>query len=263
MPLRSIFDMDSGFFRVLSRVADLMILNLIFVACCIPIVTIGPALTAMYYVTLKMADNEEGYIVRGFFKSFRQNFRQALIIWVIMLLIGALLATDLLILREASGTLLQFMRVFILATLIVYLMVLIYVFPILARFENSVKATMKNALFMAILDFPRTILMAAIIGVSVFITLYNSYTFWYGILIWIMLGFACIAYVNSRFFTKIFRKYIPEEMRKDDSGELGELQLDEEEAEKAPGTAIPEINDSPERIPKTDTAAETDHSQMT
>ena len=102
MPLRSIFDMDSGFFRALSRLADLMILNLIFVVCCIPIVTIGPALTAMHYVTLKMVDNEEGYIVRGFFKSFRQNLRQAIIIWVIMLLLGCLLATDLLILREAT-----------------------------------------------------------------------------------------------------------------------------------------------------------------
>ena len=223
MPLRSIFDMDSGFFRALSRLADLMILNLIFVVCCIPIVTIGPALTAMHYVTLKMVDNEEGYIVRGFFKSFRQNLRQAIIIWVIMLLLGCLLATDLLILREATGMLLQVMRVFIMATFVVYFMELIYVFPVLSRFENSVRATMKNALFMAILDFPRTILMAVIIGVSVFITLYNSYTFWYGILVWIMLAFSCIAYVNSRFFTKIFKKYMPKDPEEEDDEESEEL----------------------------------------
>lgn len=217
--------MDSGFFRVLSRVADLMILNLIFVACCIPIVTIGPALTAMHYVTLKMAINEEGYVVRGFFKSFRQNFRQALIIWVIMLLIGCILATDLLILRDATGMLLQVMRVFIMATFVVYFMVMIYVFPTLAKFDNSVKATMKNALFMAILDFPRTVLMILIIAASVFVTLYNSYTFWYGLLIWIMLGFACIAYVNSRFLAKIFKKYIPEEEMEEKSDE--EFSIDE------------------------------------
>ncbi len=220
--MRSIFDMDSGFFRVLSRVADLMILNLIFVVCCIPIVTIGPALTAMYYVTMKMAANEEGYIIRGFFKSFRQNFRQALIIWVIMLLIGCLLATDLLILRDATGTVFRLMRVFILATGIVYFMVMTYVFPILAKFENSVRATLKNALFMAILDFPRTVLMLAITVAAVFITLLNSYTFWYGLLVWIMLAFSCIAYVNSRFFIQIFKKYIPQE-EEDSEEEFGEL----------------------------------------
>lgn len=228
MPLRSIFDMDSGFFRALSRVADLMILNLIFVACCIPVVTIGPALTAMYYVTLKMVENEEGYILRGFFKSFRQNFRQALIIWLIFLLLGFLLVIDLLILRNSPGLVLQIMRVFIMATFVVYFMAITYVFPTLAKFDNTVRATMKNALFMSILDFPRTVIMLVITGLSIFITLLNGFTFWYGILIWIMLGFSCIAYVNSRFFTRIFKKYIPtdtdgtEEKDEDTDGELEE-----------------------------------------
>ena len=226
--MRSIFDMDSGFFRALSRVADLMILNLIFVACCIPVVTIGPALTAMYYVTLKMVENEEGYILRGFFKSFRQNFRQALIIWLIFLLLGFLLVIDLLILRDSPGLVLQIMRVFIMATFVVYFMAMTYVFPTLAKFDNTVRATMKNALFMSILDFPRTVIMLVITGLSIFITLLNGFTFWYGILIWIMLGFSCIAYVNSRFFTRIFKKYIPtdtdgtEEKDEDTDGELEE-----------------------------------------
>ena len=69
----------------MGRVADLIILNLIFIVCCIPIVTIGPALTALYYMTLKMARNEETYIIRGFFKSFKENFRQAIVIWLIIL----------------------------------------------------------------------------------------------------------------------------------------------------------------------------------
>lgn len=227
--MRSIFDMDSGFFRVLSRVADLMILNIVFIVCCIPIVTIGPALTAMHYVTLKMVDNKEGYIVRGFFKSFRQNLRQAMIIWVILLLLGCLLATDLVILRDSTGMILQVMRVFIFATFVVYFMELIYVFPTLAKFDNSVRATMKNALFMAILDFPRTILMLAIIIAAAFVTLYNGYTFWYGLLVWILLGFSTIAYVNSHFFTKIFKKYISEDEKTDDEEELGELPEPEEE----------------------------------
>ena len=235
MPLRNIFSMDGGFFRVLNRIADLMILNLVFDVCCIPIVTIGPALTALYYVTLKIAVNEEGYIVRGFFKSFRQNFRQALIIWLLMLLLGAVLTMDLLILRSSTGIVLQTLRVIIMATFVAYFMVLIYVFPTLAKFDNTIQATMKNALFMAILDFPRTILMLVIVIGSVLLTLYNAYTFWYGILIWIMLGFACIAYVNSRFFQQIFKKYIPEDIENDNNEEYKELpELNENSDDSAP-----------------------------
>ena len=71
------FSMDNKFFTFMGRVADLCILNIICLICCIPIVTAGASITAMYYVTLKMVRNEEAYIVRSFFKSFKENFKQA------------------------------------------------------------------------------------------------------------------------------------------------------------------------------------------
>ena len=61
------FNMDNKFFTFMGRIADLIILNLLCIVCCIPIVTIGPAITAMFYVTMKMVRNEEAYIVKGFF----------------------------------------------------------------------------------------------------------------------------------------------------------------------------------------------------
>ncbi len=87
--------MENPFFRFMGRVADLMILNVIFLVCCIPVVTIGPAITALYYTTLKMVRNEESYIVKGFFHSFKQNLRQGIIINLILLAIGVLLFLDL------------------------------------------------------------------------------------------------------------------------------------------------------------------------
>ena len=90
-----LFNMDNKFFTVMGHVADLMILNIVFLICCLPVVTIGASLTALHYVTLKMARNEESYIVRSFFKSFKQNFRQATIINLIMLAVGAVLYVDL------------------------------------------------------------------------------------------------------------------------------------------------------------------------
>ena len=73
-----LFNMDNKFFTVMGRVADLIMLNVVFLICCLPIVTIGASLTALHYVTLKMTRNEESYIIRSFFKSFKQNFNRQL-----------------------------------------------------------------------------------------------------------------------------------------------------------------------------------------
>lgn len=85
-----LFNMDNKFFTVMGRVADLIMLNVVFLICCLPIVTIGASLTALHYVTLKMARNEESYIIRSFFKSFKQNFKQATVINLIMLAVAAI-----------------------------------------------------------------------------------------------------------------------------------------------------------------------------
>ena len=78
-----IFSLDSPLFSFLNKVADLILLNILTMICCLPIITIGASMTALHYVVLKMVRDEESYIVRSYFKSFRQNFKQATIIWLI------------------------------------------------------------------------------------------------------------------------------------------------------------------------------------
>ena len=97
-----IFDMDSPVMRFLGRLADLMILNLVTLLCCLPVVTIGASLTAMHYVLLKMVRNEESYIVRSFFKSFKQNFKQATVIWLIILLFLVIFGADIMIINNSG-----------------------------------------------------------------------------------------------------------------------------------------------------------------
>ena len=79
--MRSIFNLDSPIMSFLSRVGDLVWLNLLTLLCCIPVVTAGAAFTALHYVSIKMVRNEEGYLTRNYFKSFRQNFIQATLLW--------------------------------------------------------------------------------------------------------------------------------------------------------------------------------------
>ena len=90
----SIFNMDGPVFRFLNKMADLCILNLIFLLCCLPIITIGASVTALYSVTLKMSRDQEGYIARSFFKAFKANFKQATSIWIPSLLLLFIMLAD-------------------------------------------------------------------------------------------------------------------------------------------------------------------------
>ena len=140
-----IFNMDNKFFTFMSRVADLIILNVVFIVCCIPIVTIGASVTAMNYVTMKMARNEESYIVKSFFKSFRENFKQATIIWLILLVAGLLLGMDFRIVQQVESTgLLKVVTYGLYMVALIYAMVLSYIFPLLAKFDNTIKNTFKK-----------------------------------------------------------------------------------------------------------------------
>ena len=104
-----IFDLDSPLMNVLNKMADLMWLNILTLICCIPIITAGAAFTSMHYVALKIVRNEESYITRSFFKSFKTNFRQATLIWLMILLIAAVLGGDYYIITKSG---IQFSSVF-------------------------------------------------------------------------------------------------------------------------------------------------------
>ena len=139
------FDMDNRFFTFMSRVSDLIILNLLCILCCLPIVTAGASITAMFYVTLKMVRNEEAYIAKSFFKSFKQNLKQSIIINLIMLVTGALLYFDLTIAKSMSGLPGKALSVVFMMILLLYVMVFIYIYPVLAKFYNTTKNTFINA----------------------------------------------------------------------------------------------------------------------
>lgn len=202
------FNMDNGFFQVLSRIADLMILNIIFLITCIPIVTIGAAWTALYYVTLKMIRNEESYIVRSYFKSFKENFKQSTIMWLIALVLLVLLFFDYRIVNVMDGTIRQAMLIGLTVVALFLAMILTYLFPLQSKFYNTIKNTTKNALLMSIRHLPQTVIMLVITVAAVLITFFNNWTISYGLLFWILLGFATIALANSWFLVRIFDKYI-------------------------------------------------------
>lgn len=206
------FNMDNKFFVFMGKIADLCMLNLLCIICCIPIVTAGASLTALYYVTMKMVRNEEAYIFRSFFKSFKENFKQATIINVIMLIVAVLLYLDTNIAGNMGQTTGKILRMIFAVFTLLYVMVLLYVYPVLAKFYNSIKNTFKNAFLMAIRHLPFTILMLLICACPILILFIPSFQIQMSLIMLVILfGPAVIAYGNSHFFVRIFDKYIPEE----------------------------------------------------
>lgn len=206
------FNMDNKFFVFMGKIADLCMLNLLCIICCIPIVTAGASLTALYYVTMKMVRNEEAYIFRSFFRSFKQNFKQATVINIIMLAAAALLYIDTNIAGKMGQPARKILGMIFAAFTLLYVMILLYVYPLLAKFYNSVKNTFKNAILMAIRHLPYTILMLLICACPILILFIPSFQIQMSLIMLVILfGPAVIAYGNSHFFVRIFDKYIPEE----------------------------------------------------
>ena len=198
------FNLDSPLMRFLTKLADMMILNMAFLISCIPVVTIGAAWTALYYVATKMVKDEESGILRSYWHSFRQNFRQATVLWLCLLAVAGVLVLDLMILARIDSPVAAAMNTGIAILGILVGMVLQYLFPLLSRFEADTKTTLLNACLLAFGHLPRTLVMVFSVVGAVLITFYNSYTLSIAILVWMLLGFALLAFSNSSVLVKIF-----------------------------------------------------------
>lgn len=210
--MRGLFNIDGPVFSFLSRMADLMWLNFLFVVCSIPIVTIGASTTAMHYVCLKMARDEDCYIAKSFFKSFKENFKQSTIIWLILMIIGAVLLIDLRLL--AGG--LSYEAVFnnkavntvvltaIIICFILTVLMFVYAFAMLAQFDNTIKNTIKNSLILGLKHLPMSVLLFVILlGPVLFLWFEPKF------LIVLVILFALQSFVSAKIYVKIFDKYIP------------------------------------------------------
>ena len=157
-------------------------LNVLWLVCSLPIVTAGAATTALYYVTLKIAENEEGDITQQFFRAFRSNFKQATILWLILLALGVVLGTDIYVLRHLSAStsgvlavVLTLALAVVIVACIAYAFVLSNVFALVARVENTNGAMLKNALLISVRYLSCTICVLAIHVAMAFIVI-NIFT---------------------------------------------------------------------------------------
>ncbi len=208
------FSLDSKFTRIMGRVGDLMALNLIFLVTCIPLITTGAACTALYTVCFRLGTEREGKLVRTYFQSFKENFKQSTVLWLAVLVCGAASVVNAYLFYAMTGPI---RWCFLLFTSLFALILLVtgYIFPLLSQFSSSVRSTVRNALLLSVGYLPRSLLVAVLNILPVVLLLIAPYTFLQVGVLWITLYFSTAAYGNSILLRKVFAPYMANETGED------------------------------------------------
>lgn len=216
----SFFRYDNAVFRFIGNIGRVWILNLLFLLCCCPVITIGAAETALHYCTIRLVKNRDYGIFKMFFHSFRENFVQAGKIWLIMGPVGLLLLWDYWFFKNTipEESVLRIPVLFAIgAAVMLWVFMFTYVWAVQSYFTDGLRQTMKNALLMSIRHLHSTIaillsdiIAAAAAGVSLkYAPMISPVLF--------LLGPAGIVWMNSLMFVHIFSLYAPEETETEDT----------------------------------------------
>jgi len=211
----SFFNLDNPIFKFLSTLVDLVALNVMFVISCIPIITIGTALTSLQYVMVTGWDTQNSHLIKMYTKSFRQNFKQSTLVWLILLVVGAFLGfTGWMVYQQSKvDDSVMFMAFVVIFAIIcfVYLCIFTYVLPVIAKFENTTGMMFKNALILAVSHLPSTLIAWLVFAIAMYFILSNLVVAAFAVLILC----AVIAYFQSRVFRNVLAPYLKEERHYD------------------------------------------------
>ncbi|MCR5415932.1 MAG: DUF624 domain-containing protein [Pseudobutyrivibrio sp.] len=186
-----------------DTLCNFIALNVVFLITCLPIFTIGTAITSLYYVMMKESRGEYGYLVRPYLSAFKENFVKSTRVFLIMSILTLIFSFNLIFwfsMQTLMGNVLA-MIFFIGLTLI--LGTSLYVFPLLSQFENTVIQTIKNALGICFANLKSS-------GLLLIITLFVFFLGYFSgpiRILLILFGFAFTAYVKSFILEKVFSQY--------------------------------------------------------
>ena len=197
--------------RILTHIFDFILLNILWLLTSIPVVTLGAATAALYSVMMSVAEKKEGYIIKDYWKAFCRNFKQSTVVWILLLFLGACLWFDLTLIGVVPGLFRQIGTVVLGAVLIFYFMECIFVFPLIAKFENSTGNMIKNALLIPVSRLPYALMILFMTGAAIIVTFLNQRTIMMGAVIWSAIGVSVLSYANSLLLVKMLAPFMLEE----------------------------------------------------
>lgn len=197
---------NSPVIAFLNKMTDLILLNILWIICCLPVITAGAATSAAYYVSITSIRCGDGYVIRRFFNGFKSSFRQITPVWLGLLAAGFILLADVFFWNRMGGGMGKIMLAVSVAIAFLLWAWSMWIFPVFAKFTGKRRELLKNAAAFAVGYLPYTVIVLVITGAVVYANLVslvaNS--------IMLFIGFALLTYVKSFFFYRVFMNHIDE-----------------------------------------------------
>ena len=201
--LDKIFNMENPFWTFVNKLADVVILELLWLLASLPLITVGAASAAFWHNTLRIVEDQEGRMVSGFFTAFRKSFKTGTAVWLIQLAAGLWLVLDVYICLKAESVIAVFLLGMLCVLSAVFLLASLFLYPLIGRFDFSVKKILGNSVFLCIRHFPHALCMLILAGAAFF----ASYHFIYAITLLPALAF----YLDAMLINWIFSHYMQNE----------------------------------------------------
>ncbi|WP_130860594.1 YesL family protein [Gracilibacillus phocaeensis] len=205
--MEGILRLDGPVYRFLMRGVELALLNVLFVLCSVPLLTMGASMSALYAVTLKMVRGEEGRIVHGFWQAFKSNFKQSTIVWATLVITSIILALNYILFPLYTGD----FSVFILMGLILFSLIcsiyFVFIFPYIARYTCTLKEAYVSILKLCLANSYVTLLTCCLVLGPAILALFSPAFLVIFFYLYIFIGFAFVAYISSFMMRNLFEKY--------------------------------------------------------
>ena len=203
--MRDFFNIESPFMQLLTRVGDLIIVNALYLVCCVPIVTIGAATAALHKVAQAIVYDTDNGIFKTFFRAFRENFKQATALWLMMLFFAAAMGCNyMLISGFVAGTPATVLKGALVVAIGLVLVMAAYMFPLMVRYTNTLRELATNALILAVVKLPRTIVLVLLAAMPWLILAISLETFVSTLVFWLAIGFGFTAYMSASLLKPVF-----------------------------------------------------------
>jgi len=205
--MNDLLNPDQPMLRFLSRLFDLILLNILFMISCIPIFTIGAAISATYQVLFKIIDKKDPYIAKSYLAALKENLKQATLLWILVIFAGICINTALYTVQNVLDKKFEFLQIPLCLLFFILISVAVYAFPLLSRYQCGMKQLLKNAIFISITNIPATVIMAVFpLGILQIASAFKmnlatacSLAF--------TIGCSGIMYLTSYVLLRIFKKY--------------------------------------------------------
>ncbi|MDE1549697.1 YesL family protein [Jeotgalibaca caeni] len=201
--MERIFDINGKVYKVLARAGDLFILNMLFILSCLPVITIGVACSSLYAVMLKLWQQEEAYIIKDYVKAFKRDFKQSTIVMFILLFVAVIFYIVIRFLHALVVSPIILLPILILFSF--FVLMSLYLFPLIAKFEDSILQQFKNAIYLSLKHMSLSVVIFLI--TIVILVLFPVFVFQLSFL-WFVFGIALAFYLNAHLFNYIFQQYI-------------------------------------------------------